>query len=271
MAIPAIPSPVDPLLARAVGGLAYAASARARAAVRANLEIIAPSLRRDEREVLVRRVFVNQARNYLTTLRLPRLDMVRAARAIDVLGYDHVETALRRGRGIVFASAHVGPLPLVATVAIASRRLSVAVVAEEISPRLFEFLNRTLRGSLGGVSFLASSQVMAMARRLRRGEAIGMLADRPVAGARMRVPFFGREAFLPVGHLQLAASAGATLLPAFAYSGTRPRVEVRPALELATGRDEDATRENVMRWAAILEGVIASAPDEWQVFERFWR
>src|SRR5439155_21029870 len=73
LAVPALPSPVDPLLSRGLGAIAYAAAPNARAAVRANLTVVAPGLAAAERETLVRRAFVNQARNYLTTLRLPQM------------------------------------------------------------------------------------------------------------------------------------------------------------------------------------------------------
>ncbi len=269
MAIPAVPSPIDPFLARALGAAAYAGAPRARAAVRGNLEVVAPSLSREEREALVRRAFANQARNYLATLRLPRLDVARAARTLDFRGWEHVDAAFAARRGVIFASAHFGPIALVGPVTLAAHRLRASIVAEAVPPRLFDLINRHLRGSLGS-SFVPSSQVVTLVRLLRRGEAIGLLADRPVAGARMRVPFFGRETALPVGHLLLAARTGAALLPSFALADDRPRGEVLPPLELTPGRGDDAVRENLRRWASILERVIASAPDEWHVFERFW-
>lgn len=266
-AIPAVPSPVDPFLARALGGLAYAAAARARAAVRDNLGVIAPALGRSEREALVRRAFANQARNYLATLRLPSLDVSEAGRSLDLAGWENVEAARSAGRGIIFASAHFGPVALVGPVALAARDLSIAVIAEDIPPKLFELLNRHLRGA-HGTSFLPASQTMQITRTLKRGGAIGVLADRPVTRVGLRVPFFGREALLPVGHLALAARTGSALLPSFALPG--PRGEILPALELRPERGEAAQRENLTRWVAILERVIASAPDEWHVFERFW-
>jgi len=147
LAVPALPSPVDPLLARGLGAVAYAAAPNARAAVRANLSVVAPGLGSAERETLVRRAFVNQARNYLTTLRLPQMRRDHRAGRVVVNGWNHVERARTAGAGIVFASAHFGPLPHVGALALAAHDLQVAVVAEAISPKLFELLNRNLRGA----------------------------------------------------------------------------------------------------------------------------
>ena len=269
LAVPALPSPADGAIARLVGALAYAGAPNARAAVRANLEVVAPALSRSERELLVRRAFVNQARNYLTTLRLPRMRREIERARVSVEGWPNIEAARAGGKGVVLASAHFGPLPLVGAVALATYRLEVSVVAEAIPPKLFELLNRNLRGALGA-SFVPATQIRTLLRVLRNGGIIAILADRPVAGAAMRVKFFGRPALLPVGHVQIAAHSGASLVPAFTLPGTVPAARVCEPLTLVAGRDDEATLENLRRWVATLEPVIASAPDEWHVFERIW-
>lgn len=268
LAVPALPSPVDPLIARGVGSAAYAAAPNARAAVRANLEVVAPALSRAERELLVRRAFINQARNYLTTLRLPRMRRRLPMNAVVVNGYANLERARARG-GVVVASAHFGPLPIVGAIGVAAYDLDVTIVAEAIPPKLFELINRNLRGALGA-SFVPATQLVTLLRILRRGGIVALLADRPVTGSGLRVEFFGRPALLPVGHVQIAARSGAALVPTFALPGRRLTAEIEPPLELVTGKDEGAVRENVRRWVARIEPVIARAPDEWHVFERIW-
>lgn len=269
LAVPALPSPVDPLLSRGLGAIAYAAAPNARAAVRANLTVVAPGLAAAERETLVRRAFVNQARNYLTTLRLPQMRRERRSERVVVNGWHHIERARAQGAGIVFASAHFGPLPHVGALALAAHDLQVSVVAEAIPPKLFELLNRNLRGALGA-SFIPATQLMSLVRLLHRGGNIAILADRAISGHGLRVDFFGRPALLPVGHIQIAARSGAALLPVFTLPGTPPSADVGAPLALLPGKDDDAARQNLGRWVATLEPVIASAPDEWHVFERIW-
>lgn len=267
IAVPMLPRPIDPLLARAIGGLAYHAGRTGREAVRANLEVIAPALSRGERELLVRRAFVNQVRNYLWTVRLPTLDL--NAGTVETRGWEHIEAAQKQGRGVVLASAHFGPIALVGPMALATHRASAAIVAEAIPPKLFELINRQLRGSLG-TRFIPASAPLALHRVLRAGGILGVVADRAIAAVTLTVPFFGRETRLPVGHLHLAARTGAALIPGFAHPGPPPRGDVHPELALELGKGDDIVRENLRRWAAILERVIAQAPEEWHVFERMW-
>src|SRR5204862_7656649 len=61
-ALPALPAPLTPPIAELIGTAAYALSPGTRAAVRANLRVVAPE-RADP--ATVRHVFVEQARNYL--------------------------------------------------------------------------------------------------------------------------------------------------------------------------------------------------------------
>jgi KDO2-lipid IV(A) lauroyltransferase len=192
-----------------------------------------------------------------------------AADGVRVSGYANLEHAQATGAGVVIASAHFGPLPYVGALAVAVHDLQVTIVAEAIPPKLFELLNRNLRGALGA-SFVPANQLMTLLRILRRGGIIAILADRAVTRSGMRVDFFGRPALLPVGHVQIAARTGAALLPTFALSGVPPTAEVQAPLQLVEGKDDEAAGENLRRWVARLEPVIASAPDEWSVFERIW-
>jgi lauroyl/myristoyl acyltransferase len=108
---------------------------------------------------------------------------------------------------------------------------------------------------------------------LKRGGALGLLADRAVTGVGERVPFFGRPALLPSAHVVLALRTGASLVPGFAYrDGRKMRAVFEPALELArTGDREADVREGVRRWAQVLERHIREAPEQWSVFEAVWR
>lgn len=268
-AVPSLPEALDETLSVALGSAFYAGQPRARANVRANLGVIRPGLPRGELESLVRRTFINQARNYIRTFRLPLLSTDDILRQVTITGWEHVSAARSAARGIVFATAHLGPLVLVGQV-VSARGVGVSVIAEPIAPRMFALLNDRLRGAFG-VTFISSRSAVTIHRVLRRGGAVGVLADRAVTGVGERVPLFGRPALLPAGHVLLAQRTGAPLIPGFAIRETGGfRAEILPPLELVEGRTAEALRENLSRWAAVLERYVARAPDEWAVFDRVW-
>jgi KDO2-lipid IV(A) lauroyltransferase len=102
---------------------------------------------------------------------------------------------------------------------------------------------------------------------------LGILADRAVTGVGERVEFFGRTALLPSAPVVLSIRTGAPLLPAFA--GRRDGVltaTFEPPLEIPRTGDRQAdVREGVQRFARVLERYVRNAPEEWTVFEDFWR
>ena len=127
-ALPSIPAPLAPPIAGLIGSIAWAASPATRAAVRANLAVVAP-----DRATSVRHVFVEQARNYLEIFKLRRLD-ARGIRAIvETRGWEHFTTAADAGHGCIVASAHLGPISLVGQILSANGYTVVLPVESEHS------------------------------------------------------------------------------------------------------------------------------------------
>src|SRR5713226_10773946 len=105
--LPRVPPAWQGPISEVVGTIAYLAAPRARAAVRANLAMIAP-----DRSLSARRVFVNQVRQYLEVFHIVRLDRARFDAIVRVDGWDHFLCALRLGKGVSFGSAQFSPIAL---------------------------------------------------------------------------------------------------------------------------------------------------------------
>ena len=267
-ALARLPPVLDYPIATIVGTLAYRLAARAREAVRENLSIVAPE--RADREDLVRLTFVDQVRNYLELFRLARLDHETVRRTVPATGWEHVVEAYERGTGVVFASAHLGPISVCGQIFVA-HGYEVTLPVEKETGELSRAINRARRAM--GLQLVQTDSALGIHRVLKRGGALGLLADRAVTGIGERVPFFGRPALLPSAHVALALRTGASLVPGFAYrDGRKMRAVFEPALELPRTGDRAAdVREGVRRWAEVLERHIREAPEQWSVFEAVWR
>jgi len=266
--LPRLPSSLELPIALLGGAIAYRASEGARAAVRENLAIVAPGRR--DRERLVRQAFVEQLRNYIEIFRLARLDHEKVKRAVVTDGWERFEAAVASGRGVVVASAHVGPISVCGQIIVANGH-QITLPIENESGELARAINRARTRM--GLRFVETDSALGIARILKRGGVLGVVADRAVTGVGERVPFFGRPALLPSAHVALALRTGAVLLPAFAHRDGRVlRAVFEPELELQRTGDRDADlREGVRRWAAVLERHISVAPEQWTVFEAVWR
>jgi KDO2-lipid IV(A) lauroyltransferase len=263
-----LPGSFEVPVAKLGGTLAYRASRRARDAVRENLSIVAPE--RGDRERLVRQTFIEQMRHYIEIFRLARLDHAMVREAIEVRGWERFLAAVGRGNGVILASAHVGPVSLCGQI-IAANGYEITLPIENETGELARAINRARTRM--GLRFVETDSALGIARILKRGGILGVLADRAVTGVGERVPFFGRPALLPSAHVALALRTGAALLPAFAQrDGDVLRAVFEPELDLVRTGDRDAdVREGMRRWVAVLEPRILAAPEQWSVFEPVWR
>ena len=267
-AVPRLPAAVDYPIAVVAGTVAYRLSRAARSAVRDNIAHVASG--RADRERLVRATFIEQVRHYIEIFRLARLDHEAVRRTVDVSGWEHVVRAYERGTGVVFASAHLGPISVCGQIFVA-HGYEVTLPVEKETGELSRSINRARRAM--GLTLVQTDSALRIHRVLKRGGALGLLADRAITGVGERVPFFGAEALLPSAHVALALRAGAALVPGFAHrDGNTMRAMFEPELVLRRTDDHAAdVRDGVRRWAEVLERHIRVAPEQWSVFEAVWR
>jgi KDO2-lipid IV(A) lauroyltransferase len=265
-ALPLIPRALVGPFAEVVGTLAYLAAPGARRAVHANLAVIAPE--RNTRGV-VRRVFVEQTRNYVEIFSIPRLDPKKLLAEVRTDGWEHVAHAYEQGKGVVLASAHLGPVSFVGQMVLA-HGYPVALPVEIATSEFQRSVNRARGGA--GLQLIRTDSALGIFRFLREGKVLGILADRAVTGVGETVEFFGREALLPSAAVVLSLRTGAPLVPSFAgRSNGVLTASFEPPLEIPNTGDRDAdVREGVQRFARVLERYVRSAPEHWTVFEDFW-
>jgi lauroyl/myristoyl acyltransferase len=112
-----------------------------------------------------------------------------------------------------------------------------------------------------------------LARHLAEGKVVALLCDRDLKGNGIPVTLFGEETTLPAGPLTLACRMGATVLPVGTYFLEKAghRFHVHPPLAVpAEGTLEERVREGTQRLAAVLENLIAEAPEQWHVVVPNW-
>jgi len=263
-ALPRVPPVWQGPISEIVGTIAYLAVPRARAAVRANLAIVAP-----ERSLSARRVFVNQVRQYLEVFQIPRLDRARFDAIVRVEGWENFLCAQRLGKGVIFGSAHLGPVALVGQILI-TRGYTLTLPAEKTDSEFMHAVNRARQAQ--GLVLVPIDSALGIHRVIRDSGVLGILADRAVTGVGETVEFFGRPALLPSAQVALALRTGAALVPAFAWREKGLLfAQIEEPLELMSTGDRDAdVRTGVRQFAARLERYIKEHPEQWTVFERVW-
>jgi KDO2-lipid IV(A) lauroyltransferase len=242
---------------------------RLRATALRNLELAMAELGMPERRRLVDRVFVSLARLLWTLARFPSIGKPNVGEWIRYEGFEHFEEARRRGKGVLFATGHLGNWELSSFAhALMARPMSI-VVRPLDNPLLDEWLTQR-RASSGNVVLGREQFVRPLLRALRNNEAVGILADQNVTAAEgVFVDFFGRKACVDPGFARLAAKSGAAVIPGFAVwseSEARYVLKFYPLLEM-TG---DA-RADTQAVQSALERAIREYPDQWLWIHRRWK
>lgn len=262
--------------AHSLGALQWRLSKKKRAVVERNLSRITglePGAA--ELAVLSKAAFESYARYWLETFRLVRegadffLEHFRAA------GEEKIDEALARGKGAVVAVSHLGNWDA-AGAWVGARGQTLVTVAEVLRPRrMFDFFVEH-RARLGMVIHAAEKGVTdKLVTAAEAGAVVAVLADRDLKGTGPEVSFFGSPAPFPAGAASVALRAGVPLLVAGIYSVVRENgsrgwwAEIVGPLDT---RDGDASVEEVTALVAQeLERFIGDRPEEWHVFQPFWK
>jgi len=282
--------PEAPLVAaaEALGELWYRASPAKAAQARANLGRVCEGLaaqgrgsslvRRaatdpDALERIVRKAFGHAARYYLEVARAGSEDAARTLARIDIETPDEVTNALRSGRPVIITGMHYGSIE-VPTVVVRDMvghpvTAPMEVVADPALARWFEASRR--RVGVNVVPIAGARQALMAA--IRRGESVGMVADRDLLHNGILVPFFGHPAPLPTGPALLAVETG---LPIYVGAARRaPHLRYRGKLILVQMPAEGRLRERVTAITAsiaeIFETLLADGPEQWfGAFHPIW-
>jgi lauroyl/myristoyl acyltransferase len=221
----------------------------------------------EEAQRLTRAAFANYARYMVDLVRMPRLSTKELRDSIKIEGWEHVEAAFNVGKGVVFATGHIGNWDLAGAAFAASGR-PVSAIVETLKPaRWNERVQRT-RVAAGVKAIPLESGVRDMLAALRKHEGLAVLVDRPMANEGVPVTFFGRTTRIPGGAATLALRTGSPVVPAALVrdpAGAGYVAHIGPPI---VGEDEvEAVMQGIMSW---LESIIRQYPDQWFMFRQMW-
>jgi len=272
MIVPLVPPRIGYRWAEKLADLAYIYNSRTREAVLDNVKH-ATGLDDEEALRVVRLVFRNLAKNYYDLFRLPCLSREEIEAKVKIEGWQHFEKAFSQGKGVIVSSAHMG-CPDIVVQWLANRDIPVIIPVERLEPEpLFRYICN-LRMSKGIRLLPVDGPLLELARALRRGEVVGVTADRDITDSGVIVPFFGAPARLPDGPVRLAYSTGAPLVMAFniRLPDNNFLAWVEPPIYITkSGDKEGAIQEGMRKVVSVMERYISKYPDQWVVSVPIWK
>src|SRR5205807_3752046 len=186
---------------------------RLRRVARRNLAMAMPDA---APEPIIDGVFRSIARLLVAFAKFPHIRRGNLARWIRLEGGEHFEAAQRTGRGVLFATAHLGNWELSAFAhALITSPMHVLVRPLD-NPWIDAMVER--RRALSGNRLIGKKDfARSILKALAANQAVGILADQNEALASgVFVDFFGKQACASPGLARFAAHSGAAVIPGFA-------------------------------------------------------
>ncbi len=240
-----------------------------------NLRMAWPELSPAERRRIVRGVYLSLSRMLAEFAHFPHYSRENVAQVIAYDGFENYAEAVKRGRGVLFLTGHLGAWELGAFAqSVYGHPLHVVIRALD-NPYLNQLVNA--RRVLAGNRIIEKRDFLrGILEALKNNEAVGILMDQnssPQEG--VFVDFFGIPACTSTGLAKIALRTDAAVVPAFAFwdpERRRYRLRFDPPLELArTGDAQKDVEANTQLFTRVLEEHIRRQPDQWLWIHRRWK
>ena len=214
-------------------------------------------------------VFRSIARLLAAFARLPRLTPQNITELIRYDGLDNFMTPLKRGRGVLVATAHLGNWELSAF-SHAWMTAPMNIVVRPLDNPKIDALVERYRARSGNHIIEKNDAARGILRALQSGEAVGILIDQNTTlDQGVFIDFFGQKACAGTAFAKLAHHSGAAVVPGFAlWSEEERRYVLRFYPEVPMSGDG---AEDTRRVQAQLESVIREYPDQWLWIHRRWK
>ena len=261
--------------AEIVAALGFRLADRQRRAGVRNLKMAMPHLDDAERHAVLRGAFSSLGRLLVEFSHFPKLNKNNIADHVVYDGFEHYESAVQRGKGVIFLTGHFGAWEL-SCFAHSLYGHPMKFVVREIDNRKVETLIESYRGLAGNTPIDKRNASRDILKALRNNETVGILVDQNTTRDEgVFAGFFGIPAATTPAIATLALRTGATVVPGFLIwdrKTRKHRLHFDPPMELI--RTDDATRdivENTRAFNAVLEKMIRLYPDQWLWIHRRWK
>lgn len=258
---------------RGLGSLAHRLDRRHRDVALRNMALALPEMGEGERRRLVRECFRHFGAALCDAVSSTRFGATDLCHRFSLRGWEHLDEAESRGKGIFILSAHLGFWELVPPVVGLTRGRMDIVVRPADNPYLDREL-RALRERFGNAAIAKRGAARKMLEALRARGRVGILIDQRVQEREgIAVPFFGRPALTSPVLARLSLRTGAAVVPVAAYPepGGKYRIVVRPPILPPEGEEgEAAVAALTRRYLEAAEEDIREHPEMWLWMHRRW-
>ncbi|MEU5073190.1 phosphatidylinositol mannoside acyltransferase [Streptomyces asoensis] len=270
-----LPESVAVRLGRTVADLAWKRRGKGVRRLESNYARVVPGAGPERLAELSRAGMRSYLRYWMESFRLPAWSTDRVREGFVPKDVHHLTDGIAAGRGVVLALPHMANWDLAGAWVTTELGTPFTTVAERLKPETLydrfvayrEGLGMEVLPHSGGTAF------GTLARRLRDGGLVCLVAERDLSASGVEVEFFGAAARMPAGPALLAQQTGALLLPVTLWYDDSPVMQgrVHPPIEVpGTGTRAEKTSVMTQALADAFATGIADHPEDWHMLQRLW-
>ncbi|MBF0483866.1 MAG: lysophospholipid acyltransferase family protein [Candidatus Omnitrophica bacterium] len=201
----------------------------------------------------------------------------KAKEYVSFEGLEHLDAALKKGKGVIALTAHYGNFPLMMLGSVQAGYKTNCVIKPARDPKMTEYLLKK-REVIGLKTIFTNPRnecVLKTIKALRNNEVVFLLADQNFgAKGGVFVDFFGQKAGTATGPVVFAQRTGAAIVPMFIarQPDGKHKVFIEPEYKLENFENEQKFFEvNMGNITKIIESYIRKYPHEWAWMHRRWK
>ncbi|MGF2212739.1 phosphatidylinositol mannoside acyltransferase [Streptomyces albidoflavus] len=270
-----LPEPVAVRLGQTLADTVWKRRGKGVLRLEANLARVVPDAGPERLAELSRAGMRSYLRYWMESFRLPAWSETRIKEGFEPEGLHHLTDGLAAGKGVILALPHLGNWDLAGAWVTRNLGVPFTTVAERLKPETLYDRFVAYREGLGMevLPHTGGSAFGTLARRLRAGGLVCLVADRDLSASGVEVQFFGDTARMPAGPAILAQQTGALLLPVTLWFDATPVMKgrVHPPVEVPeTGTRAEKTSLMTQALADAFAEGIADHPEDWHMLQRLW-
>ncbi|MFF0187146.1 phosphatidylinositol mannoside acyltransferase [Streptomyces sp. NPDC005244] len=270
-----LPEPVAVRLGRTIADLAWKKRGKGVRRLESNYARVVPDATPERLAELSRAGMRSYLRYWMESFRLPAWSADRVRGGFEPKDLHHLTDGLAAGKGVILALPHMANWDLAGAWVTTKLETPFTTVAERLKPESLydrfvayrEGLGMEVLPHSGGTAF------GTLARRLRDGGLVCLVAERDLSTSGVEVRFFGEATRMPAGPALLAQQTGAALLPVTLWYDDSPVMQgrVHPPVEVpASGTRAEKTSVMTQAMADAFATGIADHPEDWHMLQRLW-
>ena len=257
-----------------LGNLLYYVAIPQRRIVRCNLHISRVPSSPQQIQRLTKRIFQHFGITIIELLQMVCLSQKELVSSIQIEGKEILIEALKKQKGVVLVTAHLGNYEVASQVVPCLLGLQMASVAKKMRNVRLNRLIHNLRTRFGNKVIYKKGALPEMMQTLRQGAMVAILMDISRRFDGVEVHFFGHRATATPAAALLGLRCKSPIIPAFCHRNPEGKliVQIEPPVEIKRTKDLRFDLQfNTQLITDRVERAVRNYPEQWNWMLKRWK